>query len=65
MRHDLTGLLKPIAKSELTVLLKETKETLASAEQLNNSKPIRPFTVIDLWNARRRSTAALQKRRYL
>ena len=70
MKSEVTGILNPIEKTELTKLLKETKETIATEElfsclSANSKKNIPAFTVVDMWNFRKKSRqyASLRERR--
>ena len=57
MKNELTMVLKPLSKTELSILCAEVKEELVSSKQATK------FTSADLWNIHRsRKSAAIKTR---
>jgi hypothetical protein len=55
--------INPISKSDLTELLKETKETVATDVKVDDNQ--RSFGVVDLWNVQKRQRTSISMRRSL
>lgn len=63
MKSDNSGIGTLIKKEDLEALLKETKETVATYVQQDETG--RTFGAIDMWNRQKRQRTSIQMRRWL
>lgn len=63
MKNETMGMLNPVNKNDLQVLLAQTKETLAIHVKVNSNQ--RNFGAVDLWNAQKRQRTSISMRRKL
>lgn len=63
MKSDNVSICAPIQSEDLKALLQETKETVATYVQQEDSD--RTFGAIDMWNRQKRQRTSLQMRRWL
>lgn len=63
MKMTTVGIVTPINKEEMKELLRETKETLATA--VCKSGPPSTFGLVDLWRVRKNNKTLSSLRRFL